>query len=331
MTPQEARYRSTVNRLAFSLLVFYGLFQIYSVIMTLLVPLITADLTEVAATVVYEILYGVLYAVAFIGPVFFYYLISKKEPHVPLDAGLVLPREAPVYIFVGIALVSAAGYLNSMLLEAFDYSIFTQEIIFDTGVSSNYELVLMFFTLAIVPGFVEELLFRGLILKNLLPYGRTTAVFASALLFGLMHQNPGQFLYATVAGLVFGYIYVHTKSLWCCVLMHVCNNFLSVLFTVIGERLPEDTATPLVLGIELVIFALGVLGAVYLILHAKRDPSVVLREGAFEKELAPDAEYAAVALPLSRRAKLFFSVPMIIFFVLCAAQMAMLLGLSLLF
>lgn len=331
ITGAEKQYRSTATRLGFSLLIFYGLFQIYSVIMTALVPLLTDELSKTAGTVLYEILYGVLYAIAFVVPVLFYYLISKKEWHMPLDAQLILPRETPLYIFAGIALVRAAGYLNAMLLEVFDYSVFTQEVIFDTQASTNYELVLMFFTLAIVPGFVEELLFRGLILKNLLPYGRTTAVFASALLFGIMHQNPGQFLYATVAGLVFGYVYVHTKSLWCCVLMHVCNNFLSVLLTGIGERLPESNATFLVLAIDLVIFALGIAGAIYLILHAKRDPDAVLYEGAFERELTPDVEYAEIPVPLSRRIRLFFSVPMIIYFALCAAQMILLLVLSLLF
>ncbi len=330
LTGAEKQYRSTVNRLAFSLLVFYGLFNVYSVVMSLVVPALTRELTAPLSVVIYEVTYGVLYAAVFLVPVLFYYLISKHEPHEPLDTSFTMPRETILYIFVGIALVSAAGYFNSWLLELFEYRTFTEEMLFDTSASTNYELVLTFFTLAVVPGFVEELLFRGVILKNLLPYGRTTAVFASALLFGVMHQNAGQLLYATVAGLVFGYVFVYTKSLWCCVLMHVCNNFLSVLSTAISERLAQDHANAILLGVEIAVFMLGLAAAVYLVLHRKRDPDAVWREGVFEKELQPDAEYMEIALPLSRRVKLFFSAPMIVFLALCTAQMAFLLVLSLL-
>ncbi len=324
MTPEEKRYHGTVNRIAFSLLVFYGAFNLYSIIMTYVVPLFTDRMSAVAGRVTYDLIYGVLYAAVFILPVFFYYLISKHAQPEPFDATFTLPRETPLYIFVGVAIISAAGYLNSLLLDIFDYSGFTEEILFESDVTLNYQVVLMLFTLAIVPGFVEELLFRGMILKNLLPYGRTTAVFASALLFGIMHQNAGQFLYATVAGLVFGYIYVYTRSLWCCILMHFCNNFLSLVHTVILERLPESTAMPLLFGMELVVFALGIAAAVYLILHKTGDRTEIFRTGVFERELPPDPEYAEVALPLSRRVRLFFSAPMIVFLALCAAQIVIL-------
>lgn len=324
MTLEEKRYHDTVNRIAFSLLVFYGAFNLYSVIMNLVVPLFTDDMSAVAGRVTYELIYGVLYAAVFVLPAFFYYCISKNASPAPLDATFTLPHETPLYIFVGLSIISAAGYLNSLLLNVFDYGTFTDEILFESDITLNYQVVLMMFTLAIVPGFVEELLFRGVILNNLLPFGRTTAVFASAVLFGIMHQNAGQFLYATVAGLVFGYIYVYTRSLWCCVLMHLCNNFLSLVHTVLLERLPEHGAMPILFGIELAVFLLGIAAAVYLILHKSEDRTKVLQSGVFEVEPAPDAEYAEVAIPMARRVRLFFSAPMIVFLALCAAQMGIL-------
>ena len=330
MTPEEKSYRAVVNRIAICLLVFCALFFAYSNFMGVVMGL-AASMSPVAGTVLYEIVYGVLYAATFLLPVLLFRLLSGGRGTAPIATAWRMPRYTLLYIFVSIAIISAAGYLNSMLLEIFEYGEFTDDVLFEADISTNYELVLMFFTTAIVPAFVEELLFRGVVLGNLLPYGRTTAVLASALLFGAMHQNAGQLLYATVAGLVFGYIYVHTRSLWCCVLMHVCNNFLSVLTTAISERVPEGRATMLLYGIELAIFLLGIAAAIFLILKAKWDREGVLHHGAFEQELKPHPEYATVALPLSRRVRLFFSAPMIIFFVLCAAQMAMLLGLSLLF
>ena len=270
MTPGEKQYRRTVNRIAFALLLFYGAFNIYSLLINFVVPLFTDRMPVVAGNVTYELIYGVLYAAVFILPVLFYYCISRREPHQPLDITFHLPRLTPLYIVVGIALISAAGYLNSILLDVFDYGTFTDQMIFDHDITLNYQLILQFFTLTIVPAFVEELLFRGMILGNLLPYGRTAAVLASALLFGVMHQNAGQFLYATVAGLFLGYVYAHTRSFWCCVLVHFCNNFLSLMHTVLLERLPEEFATLLLFLMELVFFVLGIVAAVYLILHQKQ-------------------------------------------------------------
>lgn len=328
MTPAEARYRSTVNRIAFSLLIFYGAFNVYSVLISVIVPLFTSRMSVVAGDVTYELLYGVLYAAVFIGAGLFFYLFSRHEPHRKIEASFSLPRETPLYILASLAITSAAAYLNTFLLEIFEYEAFTEELLLGSEITANYQLVLMFFTLAIVPAFAEEFLFRGVILNNLLPFGRTTAVVASALLFGLMHQNMGQFLYTTVAGLVIGFIYVHTKSIWCCILTHLCNNFMSVLYTAIEERLSEEAATPLLLSIELCLFTFGVASAIFLILLEKNKRKQILLTGVFEREYAPDPEAAEQSIPLSRRIKLFFSVPMIVFIVLCAVQMTAILSVA---
>ena len=316
-TPTERQYRTTVNHLAIALLVFYGLFNLYVLAMSYLVPSLADRLGTPFDTVLYEGANGVLYAVAFLVPMAVFGILHRHStPRVSADLSLTLPPETPLYIFAVLALVSAAGYVNSWLLEVFEYRTFTDEMLFEMGAKTNVELVLTLFTLCIVPAFVEEILFRGVILKHLSPYGRTTAVLASALLFGLMHQNAGQFFYATVAGLALGYVLLKTKSLWCCILIHFCNNFLSLFSSALGERLTGQESTVLLFALEVAVFVFGIVAAVALMLRAKRTPET-------------EAEDEAV-LPLSRRLRLFFSIPMVIFFALCAAQMAMLLILSLL-
>ena len=313
----ERDYRSAAHRIAYTLLVFYGLFNLYSLAMTYLVSPLAAGLEAPFNMVLYEGVKGILYAAVFLIPVCFFAFVSRRAPRVPLDLRLTLPRETPLYIFAVMAIVSAAGYFNSWLLDVFDYSAFTEELIFDMAPKTNVELVLSFFTLAVVPGFVEELLFRGVILTTLLPFGKTTAVVASAVLFGVMHQNAGQLLYATVAGMVLGYVFVKTQSFWCCVLAHVCNNFLSILTVAIGERVAEPRATGMLFCISLAVLVLGIVAAVYLALQVGN-----------KQDLAENDESI---LPLARRIKLFFSWPMILFFAFCVAQMAVLLPLALLF
>lgn len=320
MTALEKQYRGVVNRISFALLLFLGLLLLQGVVLGVLSTLLRG-LSAVAYDVVYELTSGVLYAAAFSLPVLFFYRLPSDTPAEPMFLKLSLPRETVLYIFFGVALVSACAHVNSVMVSVFDYSAFSEEILWDSDVSSNYELVLMFFTLAVVPAFVEELLFRGLILGNLLPYGRTTAILASALLFGVMHQNAEQLFYATAAGVVLGWVYVRTRSIWPCVLLHFVNNFQSVLQTAVLQRLPESTANAVLYAVQVSIFLLGILSGMLLFLR-ERDTRAALRQtGVFEREVPADADYAPREIPVARRVRLFFSVPMIIFFVWCVIQM----------
>ena len=72
----------------------------------------------------------------------------------------------------------------------------------------------------------EELIFRRILIPRLLPYGEGMAIFMSALLFGLMHGNFQQFFYATLVGLVLGYVFVRSGKWWLCMIMHAIFNFI---------------------------------------------------------------------------------------------------------
>ena len=185
----------------------------------------------------------------------------------------------------------------------------------------NYELVLMLFTTAIVPAFTEELFFRGMVLENLRPYGRTTAIFGSALMFGLMHQNIQQIFYTVVAGIVIGWVYIRTESIWTCVLLHFVNNFSSVLSTALQARLPYETYMALTYMIDGLIFMLGITCGVILLLREHDHRADICRLGAFEQTLVPSEEYAAIEVAPARRVKLFFSPAMIIYVVFCVLAM----------
>lgn len=71
----------------------------------------------------------------------------------------------------------------------------------------------------------EELLFRGLVLRSMEPYGKKFAIFASALMFGLYHGNIIQIPFAFMVGLVLGYVTVEYNIGWAIVL-HMFNNLI---------------------------------------------------------------------------------------------------------
>jgi membrane protease YdiL (CAAX protease family) len=135
-------------------------------------------------------------------------------------------------------------------IEEFMRSLLTAQGPLDMG--------LTILAIGIVPGIVEETLFRGVILWGLL--GRTTpvrAVLLTALLFGVMHLNPWQFLAGFVLGSIYGAIILWTGSILPAVVAHVLNNTAFVIISntrLIDANPPPFTERALVLVPGLLVF-----------------------------------------------------------------------------
>ena len=50
------------------------------------------------------------------------------------------------------------------------------------------------------------------------------SIIISALIFGIIHFNPVQVFFAFIMGLILGWLYYKTKSLWAPILIHFLNN-----------------------------------------------------------------------------------------------------------
>lgn len=144
---------------------------------------------------------------------------------------------------------------------------------------------------------LEEIFFRKIVCDRLLPLGEGYAVFVSAVLFGLIHQNFYQFAYAFFVGLIFAFIYVKTGKLIYSMLYHVIINILgSVVAPFIIKQVDIDRLlTMLETGVfdydlKMIIFMLillayegvmmivGIIGIVLLI-KAKYDKKLKLEAG----------------------------------------------------
>lgn len=88
----------------------------------------------------------------------------------------------------------------------------------------------------VIPPLVEEILFRGAVLGCLRRWGDWFAIIVSSILFGLYHGNAGQFVFATLVGLVFGYLRVRTDNMLPGMLLHMLNNGLATLAAVLGQN-----------------------------------------------------------------------------------------------
>ena len=87
-------------------------------------------------------------------------------------------------------------------------------------------------TIVVIGPVMEELLFRGIILRGFLArYKPVTAIIVSSLLFGLLHLNPYQFVAAMILGVIFAWLVLRTGSLWPSVFGHVLyNGYLVVAY-----------------------------------------------------------------------------------------------------
>jgi hypothetical protein len=96
--------------------------------------------------------------------------------------------------------------------------------------------------------FMEEVMFRGILLKRARRFGDRTAVVYCAVMFGLMHGNLSQFLYATAIGLALGYLAVKSNGIRYNVLLHIMVNSFSTIL-VLGEELIAGAGFDLALGL----------------------------------------------------------------------------------
>lgn len=138
--------------------------------------------------------------------------------------------QAVVQITAGIT-ESVFNYFGNSILEGLEQ------------VSGTGDTFSMFLYVAILAPISEEVLFRGVILRGLQPYGKKFAILASAFLFGLFHGNFLQTPYAFLVGLVLGYVTVE-YAMWWAILLHLLNNLVlvdlmgrlsAILPTAVGE------------------------------------------------------------------------------------------------
>ncbi len=120
----------------------------------------------------------------------------------------------------------------------------------------------MFLYAGILAPITEEILFRGLLMRTLQPFGKKFAILASAFLFGIFHGNLVQSPFAFAVGLVLGYTAMEYSILWAMVL-HMFNNLLlSDVMNRLTSGLSEEVATIINLAVILALSAAGIVVAI---------------------------------------------------------------------
>lgn len=126
-------------------------------------------------------------------------------------------------LFLGCGIFMIQSFIVHGLSFAFKQ---TQDI------HTTWGLGYYFLICVLVAPTVEELLFRFLICGGLRDSTESDAIaiIVSSLFFAILHHTGLQIISATLTGLAFGYVYCKTLNINVCILLHMCNNFLSMVF-----------------------------------------------------------------------------------------------------
>lgn len=127
--------------------------------------------------------------------------------------------------------------------------------------------VVAVFATAIVPPVIEEFAMRCCTLGVLKKYGKGFAVVTVSVVFGLLHGNVIQFIFAFLIGLVLAIVTIKTDSILPAILIHAFNNGISVTSDVANYISGKDISKTVVGVLFYGWLALGVFGFLYLFTH----------------------------------------------------------------
>lgn len=180
----------------------------------------------------------------FIIPTFFYVSLVKKHPAKTLGFNRV-----PVYGLIGVLMILFIVPVNDLLLQwnesiTLPESLSSVETFFKemqkvaeetTGkmlnVSNIGGLVVNIIMVAVLAAVGEELLFRSLIQPFMIKSFRNVhlGVFFTAVLFSAFHFEFYGFLPRLMLGILLGYMFFYTRSIWTSIIMHFFNNAIIVV------------------------------------------------------------------------------------------------------
>ena len=217
--------------------------------------------------------------IALIVPFAFMALIMRNRyvaPIVPCEKTGFLKSAA--WVSVGLAVCYGANILTNGIIELFKqfgYEL-TKPDTLKPG--SAIDCVVLVFSTAIAPAICEEFAMRCSSLGLLRKHGKAFAVIAVSIVFGLLHGNVIQFVFAFTIGLILGYVTIVTDSIVPAILIHALNNGLSVTQDIVTFAVSKKAATYVSAVIIIAFLVAGILGFIYLLTTKQLMPKKELKQ-----------------------------------------------------
>ncbi|MDE6600409.1 MAG: CPBP family intramembrane metalloprotease [Oscillospiraceae bacterium] len=133
-------------------------------------------------------------------------------------------------ITLAVGLQTAASMIAAIItaiLKMFGLEAPTPDLSATTSLPAN---LLMYFYACLFGPVLEELLYRGVLLQSMRKYNEKFAIFLSAVIFGLMHQNYQQFILGFLVGIPLAVVTIKSGSIIPSIFTHIIMNTSAMFF-----------------------------------------------------------------------------------------------------
>ncbi len=159
---------------------------------------------------------------------------------------------------------------------------------------TQLELALVVLGVSLTAPVCEEFFFRGILLRGLklsrFAYDDASwrAILLSAIIFSAFHMDPVGFLARVELGVVFGWLFLRTGSLWPGIMAHAANNLVSTVLFFAAKQIesPREPTPQEQLQSLLVFVVLGIAALAGLLVATRRHPHLL--GGAERPEQPPE-------------------------------------------
>ena len=198
---------------------------------------------------------GLNHLIIFTGTALFYAIWAKKEKWlgyfdwVKVDFGLLILFVALLICAYPIITASATIFEDVEWVQQMDETNL-EALMQVMEMSGGFDLFVNLIIIGLLPAIGEELLFRGVIQKELITKFSSShfAIILTSIIFAAVHLQIQGFFPKLFIGLILGYAYYWTRSLWYPIVLHFLNNAIpTVMLFLAGdeiEAMQEEAIKP---------------------------------------------------------------------------------------
>ncbi len=116
-----------------------------------------------------------------------------------------------------------------------------------------YTFIMTILSMAAAPAIFEETAYRGFTLSVLKKDGYIYSMIISSVIFGMLHSNISTALFASLSGIIFAYVRIHSGTIILPIAIHFVHNTLAVIGNTAMKTLKDEQFTQIYF--EVLIFS----------------------------------------------------------------------------
>lgn len=175
--------------------------------------------------------------IIFIFPAIIYLIITKQSARKVLKLNKLYFKDSLLIVLLAFVCQPIMAFFSLLSQFFFENEIgnFMTEIV-------NTPYIFLLLLVAVLPAITEEVTIRGVVLSGYEDKNIYLSCIVTGLLFGIMHLDPQQFLYATVLGGVLALVVRITNSIFAASLIHFFINGTSITLQKLLSLIPQSTS-----------------------------------------------------------------------------------------